>query len=125
MSSPCTGPRSSPGNNRLKANRANARASTGPQTAQGNYDSRDNERKNVAVLGTLLRGKAPDIPVEAVAEYLTSTPEGQQKFAILLSQEAKQLLAMDRYERRAFRRRIAIQVLIRLSRGDAPSRAGY
>jgi hypothetical protein len=66
-----------------------------------NYDSRDHERKNVAVLGTLLRGKAPDMLMEAVAEYLTLTPEGPQKFAILLSQEAKQLLAMDRYERRA------------------------
>jgi hypothetical protein len=73
--------------------------------SNSNYDSRDNERKNVALLGTLLRGKAPDMPMEAVAEYLTSTPEGPQKFAILLS-----LLAMDRYERRALlRRKIAIQ----------------
>ena len=53
----------------------------------------------MAFLGSLLRGKTPDMPVEAVAEYLTSTPEGPQKFAILLSQEAKQLVAMDRYER--------------------------
>jgi hypothetical protein len=35
---------------------------------------------------------------------LTSTPQGPDKFAIILSEEAKQLLAMDRY-----RRRIAIQ----------------
>ena len=64
---------------------------------------------NVALLA-LLRGKAPEMPMEAVAEYLTSTTEDPQKFAILLSQEAKQLLAMDRYERRAlFRRRITIQ----------------
>ena len=64
----------------------------------------------MALLGTLLRGKAPDMPVEAVAEYLTSTPQGPQRFAIILSQETKRLLVMDRYERRAlFRRRIAIQ----------------
>ena len=63
----------------------------------------------MALLGTLLRC-FPSMPVEAVAEYLTSTPEGPQKSAILLSQEAKQLPAMDRYERRAlFRRSIAIQ----------------
>ena len=74
------------------------------------YDSRDNERRTWHSLAAPLRGKAPDMPVEAVAEYLTSTPQGPQKFAIILSQETKRLLVMDRYERRAlFRRRIAIQ----------------
>ena len=43
-------------------------------------------------------------------EILDLDPQGPDKFAIILSEEAKQLLAMDRYERRAlFRRRIAIQ----------------
>jgi len=32
-------------------------------------------------------------------------PEGPDRFATLLSQEAKQLLRMDRYERRALSRR--------------------
>jgi len=36
---------------------------------------------------------------------LTSTPQGPHKLALILSQEAKQLLAMDRYERRALSRR--------------------
>ena len=46
----------------------------------------------------------------ALTKFLTSTPQGPDKFAIILSQEAKQLLAMDRYERRAlFRRKIAIR----------------
>jgi hypothetical protein len=161
---------------KIKANRANARASTGPQTAQGRaraarnalrhglslpvcsdpalseevealareiagtdanaetqelarrvaeaqidlrrvryarhqllsgelsnsyYDSRANVRE---------KGNAPDVPLAVLAKYVTSTPEGPQKFAIILSQEAKQLLAMDRYERRALlRRKIAIQ----------------
>jgi hypothetical protein len=41
---------------------------------------------------------------------LTSTPQGPEKFATILSEEAKRLLAMDRYERQAlFRRKIAIQ----------------
>jgi hypothetical protein len=74
------------------------------------YDSRENMRKKVAVICSLLRPNAPDVPLAAVEKYLTSTPEGPQKFAIILSQEAKRLLAMDRYERLAlFRRKIAIQ----------------
>ena len=38
-----------------------------------------------------------------LAEFLT--PQGPHKFATILSQEAKQLVAMDRYERRALSRR--------------------
>jgi hypothetical protein len=37
--------------------------------------------------------------------FLTSTPQGPDKFAIILLQEAKQLHATDRYERRALSRR--------------------
>jgi hypothetical protein len=170
---------------KIKANRANARASTGPQTAQGRaraarnalrhglslpvccdpalseevealareiagtdanakiqelarrvaeaqidlrrvryarhqllshalsnpyYDSRKNVRKKLAVIGSFLRRKAPDMPLAVLVKYVTSTPRRPQKFAIILSQEAKRLLAMDRYERRALlRRKIAIQ----------------
>jgi hypothetical protein len=58
----------------------------------------------------LLRPNASEISMAALTKSLTSTPQGPDKFAIILSEEAKQLLAMDRYERRAlFRRRIAIQ----------------
>ena len=40
----------------------------------------------------------------------SSTPQGPNKFATIVSEEAKRLIAMDRYERRAlFRREIAIQ----------------
>jgi hypothetical protein len=74
------------------------------------YDSRANVRKKVAVMRSLLRWNAPDIPVAALVKFVTSTPEGPQKFATILSQEAKQLLAMDRYERRALlRRNLAIR----------------
>ena len=43
--------------------------------------------------------------MEALVKFVTSTPQGPDKFATILSQEAKQLLAMDRYERRALSRR--------------------
>jgi hypothetical protein len=38
-------------------------------------------------------------------QFPNSMPEGPFKFATILSQEAKQLLAMDRYEQRALSRR--------------------
>jgi hypothetical protein len=43
--------------------------------------------------------------MEALEKFLTSTPQGLHKFATIVSQEAKRLLAMDRYERRALSRR--------------------
>jgi hypothetical protein len=48
---------------------------------------------------------APDLPVENVVAFVNSTPQGPNKFATILSKQAKQLLAMDRYERRALSRR--------------------
>ena len=75
------------------------------------YDSRENDRKKLAFICSLARPNAPDIPLPVLERYLTSTPKGPRKFAIILSQEAKRLLAMDRYERRALsRRKAAIQV---------------
>jgi len=62
-------------------------------------------REKVAFMCKLLRPDAPEIPTTALLKYLTSTPRGPQKFATILSQEVKQLLAMDRYERRALSRR--------------------
>jgi hypothetical protein len=51
--------------------------------------------------------------VAALAKLLPSTPpQGPNKFAIILVQEAKRLHAMDRYERRALsRRKFAIRAL--------------
>jgi hypothetical protein len=65
----------------------------------------DNWREKWAVLRSLLRKNAPDLPVENLVAFLNSTPQGPHKFATILSQAAKQLLAMDRYERRALSRR--------------------
>ena len=52
----------------------------------------DNSREKMAGLRSLLRKNAPDLPVET---SLNSTPQGPDKFATILSQEAKRLLAMD------------------------------
>jgi hypothetical protein len=58
------------------------------------------------VIKQLLTPKLADIPVPAFIEnYLITTPEGPAKFATILSEEMKQLVAMDRYERRALSRR--------------------
>jgi hypothetical protein len=65
----------------------------------------DNWREKWAVLRSLLRENAPDLPVKNLAAFLNSTPQKPHKFATILSHEAKQLLAMDRYERRALSRR--------------------
>jgi hypothetical protein len=69
------------------------------------YESRADTRMKMAILSQLLRPRAPDIPIGALNAFLTATPKGPQKFALILSREAKQLLAMDRYEQRALRRR--------------------
>jgi hypothetical protein len=69
------------------------------------YESRANRRAKLAFIFKLLRPNAPDIPMPALSKYLTSTPQGPEKLATILSQEAKQLMAMDRYEKRALSRR--------------------
>jgi hypothetical protein len=69
------------------------------------YDSHANLRMKVKVIGRLLQAKAPDMSTEDLVKFVTSTPQGPHKFATILSQEAKHLLAMDRYERRALSRR--------------------
>jgi hypothetical protein len=72
----------------------------------------DNWREKMAVLRSLLRKSAPDLPVEDLAAFLSSTPQGPHKFATILAQEGKQLRAMDRYELRALsRRKRAIRAL--------------
>ena len=67
----------------------------------------------------LLTPKLADIPLPAFIEkYLTTTPEGPAKLAAILSEETKQLLAMDRYERRALsRRKFAIRAFDQARRG--------
>jgi hypothetical protein len=80
--------------------------------AEPYYEPRANTRKKAALLRFLLQKNAPDLPIANVLKFVTSTPQGPDKLATILSQEAKQLLAMDRYERRALsRRKFAIRAL--------------
>ena len=65
----------------------------------------DRWREKMAVLKSLPPKNAPDLPGQNLVAFLNSTPQQPHKFATILSQEAKQLLAMDRYERRALSRR--------------------
>jgi hypothetical protein len=74
----------------------------------------------VKVLRALLRPNPPDISMEAL-EFATSNPslEGPDKLATILLEEAKELLAMDRYERRALsRRKFAVRAFDEARRRD-------
>jgi hypothetical protein len=59
----------------------------------------------VKVLSAFPRPNPPDMSLEALRKFMTSTPQGPDKLATILSGEAKELLAMDRYEGRALSRR--------------------
>jgi hypothetical protein len=76
------------------------------------YESRASRRKKMRILCQLLQPNAPDIPLAIVAAFLTSTPQGPHKLAVILSEEVSRLLVIDRYERRATsRRKFAIRAL--------------
>jgi hypothetical protein len=69
------------------------------------YDSRANVREKFKLIASFLRPNAPGMSITDLEKFVTTTPQGPHKFATILSQETKQLLAMDRYERRALSRR--------------------
>jgi hypothetical protein len=76
------------------------------------YDSYANVRMKAKIIGELVRSNPLDMSRDTLTKIVTSTPQGPHKFALILSQEAKQLLALNRYERRALsRRKFAIRAL--------------
>ncbi|HEY1859710.1 MAG TPA: hypothetical protein VGG61_05115 [Gemmataceae bacterium] len=58
-------------------------------------------REKMAVVGSLLQINAPDMSMAELEKFVLATPEGHDRLALILLQEAKQLVAIDRYERRA------------------------
>ena len=64
------------------------------------YDSITRVRARLAAIDKFLRSKVLDM-----TPFTTSAPQGAEKFALILAQHAKRLLAMNRYERRALSRR--------------------
>ena len=78
------------------------------------FEPRAQTQANIALLIAILREPlGPEMPVAALERLMSiGMPEGPHKFATILSQETKTLLAIDRYERRAMvRRQLAIRAL--------------
>jgi hypothetical protein len=70
------------------------------------------QRKLAAVVRFARASGATTPMPDDMIEFLYSKPEGPFKFATILSDNARQLLAIDRYERRALsRRKFAIRAL--------------
>jgi len=70
--------------------------------AEPYYGSRADGGEELKGIRHLLMPAPVDIPLPAsVKAHATATPEGSSKFATILSEETKRLLAMDGYERRA------------------------
>ena len=84
------------------------------------HESRATTRKKVALMKIFLTPKLAEVPLPDFLEmHVTHRPQGLMKLAIILSEEAKWLRAMDRYERRALsRRKFAVRAFDEARRRD-------
>lgn len=75
------------------------------------YESEARDREKFALVRRCARADGPFTPMPYdVVKFLYSKPEGPFKLAMIVSDKARQLLAIDRYERRArSRRKFAIR----------------
>ena len=88
------------------------------------YESEAMLGKKAALAIRILRRSDLGAPMpENVMEFLNSRPEGTHKFATILADKTRQLLALDRYERRALsRRKFAIRAFDTAGRRKLTSR---
>jgi len=88
------------------------------------YESEAMLGKKATLAIRILRRSDLDTPMpDEVMEFLSSKPQGPNQFATILADKARQLLALDRYERRALsRRKFAIRAFDAAGRGMLTSR---
>jgi hypothetical protein len=88
------------------------------------YESKAMLRKKAALAIRILRHSDLDTPMpDNMMEVLNSKPAGPYKFATILADKTRQLLALDRYERRALsRRKFAIRAFDAAGRRKLTSR---
>jgi hypothetical protein len=88
------------------------------------YESDGMIRKKAALAIRILRRSDLGAPMpDNIMEFLSSKPQGPYKFAAILADKARQLLALDRYERRALsRRKFAIRAFDAAGRRKLTSR---
>jgi hypothetical protein len=88
------------------------------------YESEVMLGKKAALVIRCLRRFDPAAPLpDNMMEFLSSKPQGPYKFATILADKARQLLALDRYERRALsRRKFAIRAFDAAGRRKPTSR---